>query len=115
MYEKSNVGIIDIANSDKPIKIYNLDVVIAVGYRVKSIKGIEFRKWATERIKEYLTKGFSINDEFLKNNGGGTYWQELLNKIRDNRSSEKVLYRQVLDLYATSIDYNPQTLESKVF
>ena len=113
--EKSSVGIIDIANSDRPVKIYNLDVIIAVGYRVKSVRGIEFRKWATERIKEYLIKGFSINDEFLKNNGGGIYWKELLTKIRDIRSSEKVLYRQVLDLYATSIDYDPKALDSVKF
>ncbi|MEG1058662.1 MAG: RhuM family protein [Clostridia bacterium] len=72
--EKSTVGNSDIANSDKPVKIYNLDMIIAVGYRVKSNSGTEFRKWATERLKEYIIQGFSINDEFLKNNGGGKYW-----------------------------------------
>ncbi|MEG1705514.1 MAG: RhuM family protein [Clostridia bacterium] len=113
--EKSTVGLSDVANSDKPVKIYNLDVIIAIGYRVKSSIGIEFRKWATERLKEYLIQGFTINDEFLKNNGGGIYWKNLLNRIRDIRSSEKVLYRQVLDLYSTSMDYSPEALESIKF
>jgi hypothetical protein len=112
LIEESTVGFSDSANSDKHVKIYNLDMIIAVGYRVKSDRGTEFRKWATERLKEYLIQGFTINDEFLKNNGGGLYWKNLLNKIRDIRSSEKVLYRQVLDLYATSIDYNPDALQS---
>ena len=87
-------------------------MIIALGYRIKSPIATNFRIWATERITEYITKGFSINDEFLKQQGGGQYWKELLNKIRDIRSSEKVLYRQVLDLYATSVDYNPKALES---
>lgn len=113
--ENSTVGKTDIVNSDKPVKVYNLDMIIAVGYRVKSVRGTEFRKWATERLKEYLIQGFTINDEFLKNNGGGLYWKNLLNRIRDIRSSEKVLYRQILDLYATSIDYNPEALESIKF
>ena len=90
-------------------------MILAVGYRVKSNRGTEFRKWATERLREYITQGFTMNDEFLKNNGGGKYWYNLLNRIRDIRSSEKVLYRQVLDLYATSIDYNPKALESIKF
>ena len=94
---------------------YNLDMIIALGYRIKSPIATNFRIWATERIKEYITKGFSINDEFLKQHGGGGYRKELLDKIRDIRSSEKVLYRQVLDLYATSIDYNPKSLESISF
>ena len=113
--EKNTVGFSDVVHSKKPVKTYNLDMVIAVGYRVKSDRGTEFRKWATERLKEYIVQGFTINDEFLKNNGGGKYWYNLLNRIRDIRSSEKVLYRQVLDLYATSIDYNPKALESVKF
>lgn len=94
---------------------YNLDVIISVGYRVKSLRGTEFRKWATARLREYIIKGFTMDDERLKGNGGGNYWKELLDRIRDIRSSEKVLYRQVLDLYATSIDYDPKSEESKVF
>ena len=94
---------------------YNLDVIISVGYRVKSLRGTEFRKWATQRLKEYIIKGFTMDDERLKGTGGGNYWKELLERIRDIRSSEKVLYRQVLDLYATSIDYDPKSEESKIF
>ncbi|MEA2041834.1 MAG: virulence RhuM family protein [Bacteroidota bacterium] len=94
---------------------YNLDVIISVGYRVKSLRGTEFRKWATARLKEYIIKGFTMDDERLKGTGGGNYWKELLDRIRDIRSSEKVLYRQVLDLYATSIDYAPKSEESKIF
>ena len=97
------------------VDYYNLDVVISVGYRVKSIIGTHFRQWATERIKEYMIKGFTMDDERLKNLGGGNYWKELLDRIRDIRSSEKVLYRQVLDLYATSVDYNPKSTESITF
>ena len=97
------------------VKHYNLDVIISVGYRVSSIEGTRFRQWATARLREYIVKGFTLDDERLKNNGGGNYWKELLDRIRDIRSSEKVLYRQVLDLYATSIDYNPQSQESKKF
>jgi len=97
------------------IKHYNLDVIISVGYRVKSIRGTQFRQWATQRLKEYLVKGFTLDDERLKNLGGGNYWKELLDRIRDIRSSEKVLYRQVLDLYATSVDYNPKSEESIEF
>jgi hypothetical protein len=96
-------------------KFYNLDVIISVGYRVKSIRGTQFRIWATERLKEYLIKGFTMDDERLKGNGGGNYWKELLDRIRDIRSSEKVLYRQVLDLYATSVDYDPHSDESLEF
>ena len=96
-------------------KIYNLDVIISVGYRVKSLRGTQFRRWATERLKEYIIKGFTMDDERLKNVGGGNYWKELLDRIRDIRSSEKMLYRQVLDLYATSLDYNPKSEESKRF
>ena len=93
---------------------YNLDMILAVGYRVKSPLGIQFRQWATAILHEYLQKGFSMNDEFLKNMGGGVYWKELLERIRDIRASEKVMYRQILDLYATSLDYNatmPETLK----
>lgn len=97
------------------VKHYNLDVIISVGYRVKSLQGTRFRQWATARLREYIVKGFTMDDERLKNNGGGVYWKELLDRIRDIRSSEKVLYRQILDLYATSIDYNPLSEESKTF
>ncbi len=113
--EKSNVQILHIANSDKPIKLYSLDVIISVGYRVKSIRGTHFRRWATERLKEYMLKGFTMDDNRLKQLGGGGYWKELLNRIRDIRSSEKVLYRQVLDLYTTSVDYDPHKDESVQF
>ena len=89
-------------------KFYNLDMIIAVGYRVNSSKAIDFRKWATKVLKEYMIKGFAMNDEKLKKLGGGNYWKELIERIRDIRSSEKVFYRQVLDIYATSIDYNPK-------
>ena len=95
---KRKIGISDF--STKPTNFYNLDVIISVGYIVKSIRGTQFRRWATERLKEYLIKGFTMGDERLKGNGGGNYWKELLDRIRDIRSSEKVLYRQVLDLYA---------------
>jgi len=96
------------------IDYYNLDMIIAVGYRVKSQRGTQFRQWATNVLQEYLKKGFAMNDDLLKNMGGGVYWKELLERIRDIRASEKVMYRQVLDLYATSLDYNasmPETLE----
>lgn len=96
-------------------KYYSLPMIIAVGYRVRSTRGTQFRQWATERLDEYLTKGFVIDDERLKGTGGGDYWKELLNRIRDIRSSEKALYRQVLDLYATSQDYNPKSSESQTF
>ena len=94
------------------VDYYNLDVIISVGYRVKSLRGTQFRIWATQRLKEYIIKGFTMDDERLKGNAGGNYWKELLSRIRDIRSSEKVLYRQVLDLYATSVDYNPKSEES---
>lgn len=87
---------------------YNLDVIISVGYRVKSLRGTQFRQWATKRLNEYIRKGFTMDDERLKNLGGGGYWKELLERIRDIRASEKVFYRQVLDIYATSIDYDPK-------
>ena len=87
---------------------FNLDVIISVGYRVKSLRGTQFRQWATKRLNEYIRKGFTMDDERLKNLGGGGYWKELLERIRDIRASEKVFYRQVLDIYATSIDYDPK-------
>lgn len=101
--------------STKPTNLYNLDVIISVGYRVKSQQGTQFRIWATERLREYLVKGFTMDDARLKNLGGGAYWKELLDRIRDIRSSEKVLYRQVLDLYATSMDYNPKSEDAALF
>jgi len=94
---------------------YNLDVIISVGYRVKSLRGTQFRIWATERLREFLIKGFTINDDLLKEKGGGEYFEELLERIRDIRSSEKVFYRKVLEIYATSIDYNPSAETTKLF
>lgn len=102
-------------NVERNIDFYNLDVIISVGYRVKSLRGTQFRIWANTVLKEYIKKGFAMDDERLKGNGGGSYWKELLDRIRDIRSSEKVLYRQVLDLYATSVDYNPKSDESVRF
>lgn len=96
-------------------KHYNLDVIISVGYRVKSLRGTQFRIWATQVLKEYMKKGFALNDDLLKEAGGGGYWKELLERIRDIRSSEKVFYRQILDIYATSMDYNPNAEETKLF
>ncbi len=92
--------------STKPTNFYNLDVIISVGYRVKSPRGTQFRIWATQILKEYITKGYAMDDERLKNLGGGSYWKELLARVRDIRASEKVFYRQILDIYATSIDYD---------
>lgn len=113
--EKSNVQILHISGSDKPVKFYNLDVIISVGYRVKSHQGTKFRQWATARLREYIVKGFTMNDELLKQVGGGNYFDELLARIRDIRSSEKVFWRKVLDIYATSIDYDPKTDVSQHF
>ncbi|MDR1992532.1 MAG: virulence RhuM family protein [Nitrososphaerota archaeon] len=112
--QKSNLQNLQIPNSDKPVTLYSLNVILAVGYRVKSPRGTQFRQWATTVLHEYLQKGFALNDDFLKNMGGGVYWKELLERIRDIRISEKMMYRQILDLYATSLDYNatmPETLE----
>jgi hypothetical protein len=100
------IGISDF--STKPTNYYNLDVIISVGYRVKSLRGTQFRQWATKRLNEYIRKGFTLDDERLKNLSGGDYWKELLQRIRDIRASEKVFYRQILDIYSTSIDYDPQ-------
>ena len=113
--EKSNVQNLHIANSDKPVKFYNLDVIISVGYRVKSLQGTKFRQWATARLREYIVKGFTMNDDMLKQAGGGNYFDELLARIRDIRSSEKVFWRKVLDIYASSIDYDPKAESSILF
>ena len=94
---------------------YNLDMIIALGYRVRSIIATRFRQWATQRLKEYITKGFTMDDERLKKLGGGGYWKELLERIRDIRATEKVFYRQVLEIYATSIDYDPRASVSQEF
>lgn len=113
--EKSNVQNLHISGSDKPVKFYSLDVIISVGYRVKSHRGTQFRIWATKRLHEYIVKGFTMNDELLKEAGGGNYFDELLARIRDIRSSEKVFWRKVLDIYATSIDYDPSSETSQAF
>lgn len=102
-------------NKTYQVDYYNLDVIISVGYRVKSLRGTQFRQWATGILTEYLKKGFALNDERLKNLGGGNYFKELLDRIREIRSSEKVMYRQVLDLYATATDYNPSSDTSVQF
>ncbi len=102
-------------NISRGLLFYNLEMIIAIGYRVNSNKAIAFRKWATKVLKEYMIKGFAMNDEKLKKLGGGNYWRELIERIRDIRSSEKVFYRQVLDIYATSIDYNPKDKTSIEF
>lgn len=102
-------------NVERKVKYYNLDMIISLGYRIKSKVATNFRRWATERLKEYMVKGFTMDDERLKGNGGGNYWKELLARIKDIRSSEKVLYRQVLDLYATAVDYDPKDSKSIEF
>lgn len=99
----------------REIPFYNLDMIISLGYRVKSAVATQFRRWASDLIKEYLKKGYALDDKRLKELGGGDYWKDLLDRIRDIRSSEKVMYRQVLDLYATSADYNPKSAESIAF
>ncbi len=106
------IGISD--NSTKPTNYYNLDVIISVGYRVKSQRGTQFRRWATERLREYIIKGFTLDDERLKQ-GGGRYFKELLQRVRDIRSSERNLYQQVTDIYATSIDYKKDATITKRF
>jgi len=106
------IGISDF--STKPTNFYNLDVIISVGYRVKSLRGTQFRQWATKRLNEYIRKGFALDDERLKN-GGGRYFRELLQRVRDIRSSERNLYQQVTDIYATSIDYDPKSELTKEF
>jgi len=108
-------GAIEDKTQEREVKYYNLDVIISVGYRVKSHQGTKFRQWATARLREYIVKGFTMNDELLKQAGGGNYFDELLARIRDIRSSEKVFWRKVLDIYATSIDYDPKTEISQHF
>lgn len=112
--EKSNLHFLQIANSDKPVAFYSLDVIISVGYRVKSLRGTQFRIWANKVLKEYMIKGFAMNDDLLKD-PTSNYFDELLKRVRDIRSSEKMFYRKVLDIYALSIDYNPKSDESKAF
>ncbi|MCF8305905.1 MAG: virulence RhuM family protein [Ignavibacteriales bacterium] len=108
-------GALEGKTQEVTVKQYNLDVIISVGYRVKSLRGTQFRQWATQRLREYIIKGFTMNDDRLKELGGGSYWKELLERIRDIRSSEKIIYRQVLDLYATSINYDSKSEESLLF
>ncbi len=111
----SQHGAIEGKTQSHDVKHYNLDMIISLGYRIKSSVATKFRQWATALLKEYIVKGFAMDDERLRNLGGGNYWKELLERIRDIRSSEKVMYRQVLDLYATSADYNPRSAESIAF
>lgn len=108
-------GAIEGKTQTREVLYYNLDVIISVGYRVKSLRGTQFRQWATKRLNEYIRKGFTMDDDRLKQLGGGDYWHELIARIRDIRASEKVFYRQVLDIYATSIDYNPRSETSIEF
>lgn len=112
---KSNVQFLHIASSDKPVAFYNLDVIISVGYRVKSLRGTQFRRWATGVLREYLVKGFALDDKRLKEPGSDRYFEELLARIRDIRSSEKIFWRKVLDIYATSVDYDPKSTLSQNF
>ena len=111
---ESNLRFLQIASSDKPIALYSLDVTISVGYRVKSLRGTQFRIWANRVLKEYITKGFALDDDRLKE-GGGRYFKELLQRVRDIRTSERNLYQQVTDIYATSIDYNPKAEITRKF
>lgn len=112
---ENNTHFLRVDGVKQPVAFYSLDVIISVGYRVKSQRGVDFRIWASRILKEYIIKGFAMDDDRLKQLGGGNYWKELLARIRDIRSSEKVMYRQVLDLYATSVDYNPNSAESLQF
>lgn len=100
---------------ERELPFFNLDMILSLGYRIRSATATHFRRWASERLKEYIIKGFTIDDERLKGNGGGAYWRELLDRIRDIRSSEKVMYRQILDLYATAVDYDPRNDTSVQF
>ncbi len=115
LQEESNVQNLHIANSDKPVKYYSLDVIISVGYRVKSHRGTQFRIWATQRLKEYIIKGFALDDERLKSAGQLNYFDELLARIRDIRSSVRIFYQKVKDIYTLSIDYDPKSDLSKDF
>lgn len=110
-----NMQTLQADTAGRPLQLYSLDVVIAVGYRVKSLRGTQFRVWANRVLKEYMQKGFAINDHLLKSAGGGNYFRELLERIRDIRSSEKVFWRQVLDIYATSMDYSANAEETRLF
>ena len=111
----SNVQKMHIAISDKPVKYYSLDVIISVGYRVKSIQGTRFRTWATQRLREIIIKGYSLNEERLKAGSSHNYFKELLDRIRDIRISERVFYQQIKDIYATSIDYDPSDEMTRSF
>jgi len=115
LQEESNVQNLHIANSDKPVKYFSLDVIISVGYRVKSHRGTQFRIWATQRLKEFIIKGFTLDDERLKSAGQLNYFDELLARIRDIRSSERIFYQKVKDIYTLSIDYDPKSDLSKDF
>jgi hypothetical protein len=115
LQEKSNVQFLHIANSDKPVKFYSLDVIISVGYRVKSHRGTQFRIWATQRLKEFIIKGFTLDDERLKSVGKLNYFDELLERIRDIRSSEKIFYQKVKEIYTLSVDYDPKADMTKQF
>lgn len=108
-------GAIEGKTQTHDVTYYNLDMIISLGYRIRSVVATHFRRWATERLKEYIIKGFALDDERLKQLGGGNYWHELLDRIRDIRSSERVMYRQVLDLYATAVDYDPRSEQSVLF
>lgn len=108
-------GAIEGKTQEREVKYYNLELIIAVGYRVRSLQGTKFRQWATARLNEYLVKGFTMNDDLLKQAGGGNYFDELLARIRDIRSSEKVFWRKVLDIYSTSVDYDPKAQVSQLF
>ena len=108
LFEESNVHFLHIANSDKPVKFYNLDIIISVGYRVKSQQGTQFRQWATQRLKEYIVKGFTLNDERFKTGSSMNYFNELQGRLREIRISERFFYQKIKDIYKTSIDYNPQ-------
>lgn len=108
-------GAIEGKTQEREVKYYNLDMIIAIGYRVRSLQGTKFRQWATARLKEYIVKGFTMNDDLLKQAGGGNYFDELLGRIRDIRSSEKVFWRKVLDIYSTSVDYDPKAEVSQLF
>jgi len=115
LVRENNVHFLPVNGVKKPVPFYNLDVIISVGYRVHSVQGVRFRQWATGVLKEFIVKGFALDDERLKQLGGGGYWKELLNRIQDIRTSEKVIYRQVLDIYATAVDYDPRSMQSIEF
>ena len=113
--EKSNVQNLHIANSDKPVKFFSLNVIISVGYRVKSHRGTQFRIWATQRLNEFIVKGFTLDDERMKAAGQIRYFDELTERIRDIRSSERIFYQKVKDIFSLSIDYDTRTEQAKTF